>query len=174
MLSCSYLVKKMSIFSKARFSHVIFSNFHEKPMLSCPYLVRKVLILSKLHWIMDQKVNRLPFFRFLQKITAVTPIFCQKNIYSWKTTQCHAHNQSKNVKFKIQGALISLFKFFSSKTSCSHAHIWLKTSILSKLQNIMGQKSLQDAISFRFSRKIDALMPISCPKDVHCLRNTLL
>ena len=104
---------------------------------------------------MDQKVHRLPFFRFLQKITAVTPIFCQKNIYSWKTTYCHAHNQSKNVKFKIQGALISLFKFFSSKTSCSHAHIWLKTSILSKLQNIMGQKSLQDAISFRFSRKME-------------------
>ena len=136
MLSCSYLVKKMSIFSKARFSHVIFSNFHEKPMLSCPYLVRKVLILSKLHWIMDQKVNRLPFSDFYKKSLLSLPYFVKKTSILGKQTTVMPRFSQKTSNLKNRA--LSYHYFFPMR----HAHIWWKTSILSKLQNIMGQKGL--------------------------------
>ena len=67
-----------------------------------------------------------------------------------------------------------------------------KTSILSKLHYIMGQKSQQDALFFRFftkklllscpyyvnkrqfSKKHTALLAIFCQKNFHALTNTVL
>ena len=76
------------------------------------------------------------------------PIFCRKNVHSFRNT-----------------ALMSRFSKFSSKTPCCHAHIWSKTSILSKLHYIMSQKSQYDALFFPISQgKIIAFMPIFCKK----------
>ena len=56
LLSCPYFIKKTSILSKTRCSHVRFFNFFLKnPWLSCPYLVKQTSILSKLPYIMGQK-----------------------------------------------------------------------------------------------------------------------
>ena len=50
-----------------------------------------------------------------------------------------------------------------------------KTSIQSKLQYIMGQKSQQDALLFPINHeKITALMHIFCQKNVNFLKNTIL
>ena len=89
--------------------------------------------------------NKRPFSK---KNTAFMPIFCRKNVHSFRNT-----------------ALMSRFSKFSSKTPCCHAHIWSKTSILSKLHYIMSQKSQYDALFFPISQgKIIAFMPIFCKK----------
>ena len=82
-----------------------FQIFMENPFLSCPYLVKKMSILSKLHYIIGQKVNRIPLFfpnfhdkillscpyfikncPFSNKHIVLTPIFCQKNVHSLKNS----------------------------------------------------------------------------------------
>ena len=56
LLSWPYFVKKTSMLSQTRCSHVIFFKFFMKnTLLSCPYLVKKTSILPKLHYIMGQQ-----------------------------------------------------------------------------------------------------------------------
>ena len=56
LISCLYFVKKTSIFSKTRFSHVIlFQLFHENPPVFMPIIGKKTPILSKLQHIMGQQ-----------------------------------------------------------------------------------------------------------------------
>ena len=58
---------------------IIFSIFHEKLLLSCPHLVNKTSIQTKLHYIMCQKVNKMPFLPiFHEKNNALMPIFHPK------------------------------------------------------------------------------------------------
>ena len=97
--------KKRSILSKTQCSHVIFSKFSWKTPAVMPILDQKTSILSKLQYYMGQKVNRMPFFfdfswkndfshahilskklQFAKKHIALMPIFCQKNVSSFKNT----------------------------------------------------------------------------------------
>ena len=97
-----YFVQKTSIHKKTRYfqAHILIKNFHflkntmlsyhlfhVKHLLSCPYLVKKTSNLSKLHYIMGQKLNKIPFSQiFHETMTALMPIFCQKNAHSLKIT----------------------------------------------------------------------------------------
>ena len=104
------------------------------------------------------------------------PIYFQKkNVHSLKKHCFHAHILSKKCPFfQKHCALMSIFSKFSSKTPCCHAHIWSKTSILSKLHYNMSQKSQYDALFFRFLTEKSSL---SCPyfvKNVHSPKSTLL
>ena len=69
LLSCPYFVRKTSLLSKKRCSHVIFFKYFMKsPMLSCPNLLKRTSILSKLPYLMGQKNQQeAPFFRFFTK-----------------------------------------------------------------------------------------------------------
>ena len=51
------------------------------------------------------------------------------------------------------GALMSFFKFYHEKPPAVMHMIGQKTSILSKLRSIMGQKSQYDALFSELSRK---------------------
>ena len=90
MLSCPYFVKKTSILSKSWFSDVIFFKFFMKnPKLSCPYLVKKKHQFSQQYTILWAKKSigcPLFFPIFDEKITALMPILCQKNVHSLNNT----------------------------------------------------------------------------------------
>ena len=140
--------QKTSFLSRTRCSNVIFNKIsHEKPLPSCTYLVKKTLILLKQHSIMGLKSQQdALFFRFsrknqcshahilsknspfCEKHVALMPIFCPK-----KTSILTKHD-----------TLMSFFSiFFEKKSSAllSCTRSGKKTSILSKLHSIMGQKS---------------------------------
>ena len=107
---------------------------------------------------------------------ALMPIYFQKKKRPFSKKHCsHAHILSKKRPFfQKRCALMSIFSKFSSKTPCCHAHIWSKTSILSKLHYNMSQKSQYDALFFRFLTEKSSL---SCPyfvKNVYSPKSTLL
>ena len=112
---------------------------------------------------------------FPKKQTALMPIFCPKNVYSLKNTVLTCN---------------FFFKFVMKNPLLSCPYLVKKTSILTKLYYIMGQKSQQDALFSDFSRKNYyshvhilskkppkkhiVLMSIFCEKNVHSLKNTVL
>ena len=63
------LVKKTSILSKTRCSHVFFffSNFSWKTPAVVHMIGQKTSILSKLHSILGQKSHRMPFFSYFSR-----------------------------------------------------------------------------------------------------------
>ena len=65
------------------------------------------------------------------------------------------------------------FQNFHEKPLLSSPYLVKRTSILSKLHFILGQKSCRNAFFSIFVWKITALMPIFCRKNVHSLKNTL-
>ena len=54
----------MAIFCQKKnlHSHKNTVLFMKNPLLQCPYLIQKKSVLSKKHYIMGQKVNKMPFF----------------------------------------------------------------------------------------------------------------
>ena len=102
--------------------------------------------MSKLQYIMGEKSQWDAFISdFLRKITAPIPMICQKDVHSLKKhialmpVFCR-----KNVHLsKILCSDVIFFQILNEKPRCCHAHIIFdqKTSILSKLYNIMDQKS---------------------------------
>ena len=62
---------------------------------------------------------------FQKNHASLMPIFCQKNVHYLKNTMLSCH----------------LFQFFHEKPLLSYPYLVKKTSILSKLHYIMGQKS---------------------------------
>ena len=92
---------------------------------------------------MTKKVNRMSFFSDIsrQKFALMPIYFQKKNVHSLKKHCSHAHILSKKRPFfQKRCALMSIFSKFSSKTPCCHAHIWSKTSILSKYTIIWAKK----------------------------------
>ena len=141
-----------------------------------PIFGQKMSILSKLHYIMGQKVNRIPLFfpnfhdkillscpyfikkrPFSNKHTVLTPIFCQKNVHSLKNS-----------------VLASFFSKVSWKTPAVMPIFDQQTSILSKLAYYMSQKSQWDAPFSNYHEKMTALMSVFCQKNVNSLKNIAL
>ena len=136
--------KKVHSLENTMLSCNLFQFFLEKPLLLCPYLVKMTSILSKLHYIMDKKSIGCPFADFVwrkkncshanilsekcqfsKKHDALMPIFCQKIAHSLNNKLLH----------------VIFFKIFMKKPLPSCPSLVQKTSILSKLDYIMGQKS---------------------------------
>ena len=166
-LSCPYFVKNMSILHKHIALMSFFWNFLWKPLLSRPQFVKKTSILSRLHYILwAQKVNWMPVFPISRKKKCSHAHVLSKNVHSLKTNCSRAHVLScKRLFFPKHCALMSIFFIFCMKNSCYHAHIWSKkTSILPKLDYILGQKSQRDAFFFDFSRKINCSHALILPK----------
>ena len=98
LLSCPYFIKKTSILSKSRCSHVIFSNFSLKtPCCHVHIWSKKRQFCQNYTILWAKKVNRMPFF----------------SDFTRKNQCCHAHILSKK-------------RTFSKKTRCSHSHILSK------------------------------------------------
>ena len=129
LLSWPYFVKKTSILSQTRCSHVIFFKFFMKnALLSCPYFVKKTSILPKptLYYGPTKSIG-CPFFRiFQEKIPALMTIFCQKTSIFLKTNCSHAYILSKSKFSQKHCALMSFFFKFFMKNACCYAYIWSK------------------------------------------------
>ena len=142
LLLCPFFVKKRS-FSKTRWSHVIFIKFSWKTRCcNSDIWSKNVNSVKTILWAI--KVNRIYFlYDFHQIIPALMPKFCQKNVHSLKNHLSYAHILSKVLSFSQKQCVSCIFFFkFVRKTSCCHAHIWSKkTSILSNLHYIIGQKN---------------------------------
>ena len=135
-----------------------------------PIFGQKTSILLKLHYFMVIKVTRMPFlFRFFTKKSLLSWKYFIKNTYILKKTHCsHAHISQKNVH-SLKNTVLSciFFSIFSWKTSAVVHMIGQKTSILSKLHSILGQKSHRMPFFPISHEKISALMSIFCQKNVH-------
>ena len=115
-----------------------FKFLTKKSLLSCLYFVKKR--------------------QFSRKLTALMPIFCQKNVHSLKNTVLPCH----------------FFQIFMKNPFLSCPFLVKKMSILSKLHYILGPKS-QQGISFFKVFTIKLLLSCSYfVKSVHSLKNTLL
>ena len=116
-------------------------------------------------------VNRMPIFLliFHVKLTALMPLFCQKNVYSLKNTMLSFPYLVEKRPFsqKHRALMCFFFSKFSWKTSAVVHMIGQKTSILSKLHSILGQKSHRMPFFPIYHEKISALMSIFCQKNVH-------
>ena len=134
---------------------------------------QKTPILSKIYFIMGQKSQQNAFFSsiFHEKINALMPIYCQKNL-----PFCEKHValmpifcQEKVHSLKTRSSHVIFCNFYMKKSHnlLSFARSVKITSILSKLQSIMGQKSRYNSIFFRFSRKNHC-------SHVHILSKTLI
>ena len=143
LLSCPYSVKKrsfskkhtalMPIFCqknvhslKKRYSHLIF--FFQSFSWKTPAFMhifdqnnRQFCQHYTISW--AKKVNTMLFLsNFSQEITALMPIFCQKNLHSPKNTMFSYPYLIKksSILWKTQCSHVYFFK----KTNCCYAHIW--------------------------------------------------
>ena len=109
IFSCPYLSKNVHSHENTLLSYHFFQIFMKNPMLSCLYLVKKTSIKSKLHYIMGGKSRQDAFFGFSRKNyclntyvlskrrpfsikhNALMPVFCRKNVQSYKNTVLSCH-----------------------------------------------------------------------------------
>ena len=91
------LVKKTSILSKTRCSHVLFFQiFHEKLLLSCTWLVKKCQFCQNYTLFWAKKVNMMPFFPISHKKNYCSYVhILSKNVHSLKRNSSHLHVLSK-------------------------------------------------------------------------------
>ena len=119
-----------------------------------PIFGQKTSILSKLRFFMVIKVNMMLFlFRFFTKYRCShAHILSKTRLFSLKTHCSHTHISQKNVH-SLKNTVLScvFFSNFSWKTPTVVHMIGQKTSILSKLHSILGQKSQYDALVSYFS-----------------------
>ena len=119
LLSCHVLSKKLQfcqnylkyvIFSQKHFDLMSFFvlNFLWQPLLSCPYLIKKTSILSKLQYILDKKVDRMPFLLSF-------PNFVKKRPFSKKRTALKSIFSQKTSILSKTYALVSCFQLFHEK-----------------------------------------------------------
>ena len=176
LLSCPYLFKKNSLKNtllscpyKRPFSQKhgalmsFFQIFHEKAPVVMPILGQKNVISVKTTLYYGKKKSvGCSFFQkrpFPKKQTALMPIFCPKNVYSLKNTVLTCN---------------FFFKFVMKNPLLSCPYLVKKTSILTKLYYIMGQKSQQDALFSDFSRKNYCSHAHIMSTNAHSLKHTLL
>ena len=175
LFSCPCFVKKTSILSKTRCSHVIFFKFFmEKSLPVMPMFSQKNVNSVKT---IGQKVNRIPIFfpnfhdkillswpysikkrPFSNKRTVLTPIFCQKSVHSLKNTVFSRH----------------FFKSFI-KNPCCNAHIWSANVNSVKISLLYKPKSQWDApFSKYLSWKNDFSYALILSKKCQFSKKTLL
>ena len=87
-----------------------------------------------------KKVNRMPFFPIFAKNHCCHPHILTKNVHSRKKTALMPIFSQKTSNFQKQGGLI-LLKKNHEKPNAVMPIFGKITSILSKLHNVMGQKS---------------------------------
>ena len=171
LFSCPCFVKKTSILSKTRCSHVIFFKFFmEKSLPVMPIFSQKNVNFVKT---IGQKVNRIPLFfpnfhdkillswpysikkhPFSNKRTVLTPIFCQKSVHRSKT-QC-----SRVIFSKVSLKTPAVMPIFDQQTS-----------ILSKLAYYISQKvNGMPLFLSTYHEKMTSLMPLFCQKNVNSLK----
>ena len=124
--------------------------FHEKALAAMPILGQKNVISVKTTLYYGQKKS-------------LGCSFFQKRPFSKKTNCSHVHILSKKRIFSQKHSAhmyFFFFKFVMENPLLSCPYFVKKTSILSNLYYIMGQKSQQDALFFRFFM-INSLL--SCP-----------
>ena len=141
--------------------------FYESPLRSWPHFVKKRQFCQDYTiYYGPKKSIGCPFFQFHEKKKCSHAHVLSKNVHSLKTNCSRAHVLScKRLFFPKHCALMYFFFIFCMKNSCYHAHIWSKkTSILPKLDYILGQKSQRDAFFFDFSRKINCSHALILPK----------
>ena len=135
-----------------------------------PIFGQKTSILLKLHYFMVIKVNRMPFlFRFFTKISLLSCQYLSKiRLFSKKhSALMPILVKKKRPLSQKHSALMWFFFNFSWKTPAVVHMIGQKTSILSKLHSILGQKSHRMPFFPISHEKISALMSIFCQKNVH-------
>ena len=132
--------QKTSILTKTHCSHVIFFEYSmENPLLPCPYLVKKSQFCQNYTILWQKIVNRMPFSSdFHGKMTALIPMFFQKDIHSLKTHCSHAHILSKKRPFSQKHCTLMSFCLnrmpfssnFERKITALVPMLFKKTSIL--------------------------------------------
>ena len=143
----SYLVKNVhSLKNTVLYCH-FFSNFYEKPFCCQAHIwSKKTSILSNIHYIIGQKSKQeaLFFLNFHEKIISLRPY--DKNVHSLKNKLLSCSYLVKKRPFSQKhGSLLSFFSNFHEKPMLSCPYLIRKLLILSKLHQIMDQKSLQVA-----------------------------
>ena len=139
----------------------VFQIFHKNLLLSCPYYVKKVNSVKTTKYYEPKKSIGCPiFFKNVHSLknNAFMPIFCQNTSILSKTNGSHV--------------IFSNFVWKIPSLSCPN--LVKKTSILAKLHCLWANKVNSLPFFPVFSRKINALMPIFCQKNVKFLKNTLL
>ena len=128
-----------------------FKNFHKNPTLM-PIFGQKTSILLKLHYFMGIKVG-CPFCSAFPRKNHCSHanIISKIRLFSKKTHCSHAHISQKNVH-SLKNTMLSCV-FVSWKTPAVVHMIGQKTSILSKLHSILGQKSHRMPFFSYFPRK---------------------
>ena len=147
MLSCLYFIQNR-LFSKKQtvltpifcqknvhslkntvFSPHFFSKVSWKTPAVMPIFDQQTSILSKLAYYMSQKSQwDAPFANYHEKMSALMPVFCQKNVNSLKKHCSHAHILSKNILSKTRRSHV--FFFFKKSDLLSCPYFVKKTSIL--------------------------------------------
>ena len=136
LVSCPYFVKKTSIISKTRCSHVIFFNFFMKnPCCHTHIWSKKHQFCQNYTILWDKKVNRIPVLLiFHQKVTALMPDFCQKNAHSLKKKNtplsCPYFIGKSSIFSKTHCSHVILVKFCMRKPLLLCTYLVKKTSIL--------------------------------------------
>ena len=127
-----------------------FNFFIKNPLLSCPYVVPKRKFCQNYTISVPEKSIECLFFPIChEKPIAIMPILCQKRQFSIKhTALMPIFCQKTSTLSKTQCSHVIFFKFFMKNPLLSCPYQVKKTSSLTKIQNIMGQKSQQDALFF--------------------------
>ena len=167
-------MSKKHSFSQKQIALISFlSNFLLKTPCVHTYIWSKKRQFCQNYTLWPRKWIGCPFFGYLTKqICSNAHIFStkKKRPFSNKTL-LHAHILSKKRPFfQKRCALMSIFSKILSKTPCGHAHIWSKTSILSKYTIIWAKKVNMMPFFSDFSRKNYR----SHVKNVHSPKSTLL
>ena len=160
------LCQKIPILSKTQCSLLVFFQiYYEKPQLSCPHLVNKMSIQTKLHYIMGQKVNKMPFFPiFHEKNNALIPIFYPKTSILWKKTlhNCPYFTNKTSFLSKIQFSHDIFVEILMKNLLLSRSNLVKKVNFV-KTTLYYRQKKMRMPIFFSiFHEKIIALVPIFC------------
>ena len=114
-----------------------------------------------------KELSRIP-----QKITALIPIFCLKNVYSLKIPCSHYHILSKKRLFsQKRDALMSLLQLFHEKRPVAMPIIGRKKTNSVKTTVFNGpKKTIACPFSMVFYEKITTLSLIFCQKKIHSLK----
>ena len=152
MLICC---QKTSILWKTMLSCHFFWIFVKNPYCYAHIWSEKCQFCQNYIRLWSQKVNRMAFLPIFDKKSLLSfPYFVKINVYFLENKRLSCpYLVKKRQFFQKHGALISFLYNFLWKTPAVIPIFGQKTSILSKLHNIICQKSQYDALFFRFFSK---------------------
>ena len=104
-----YFVKKTSILSKTRCSHVFLKFFMKNPLLSCPS--KNVISVKTTLYYEPKRRQKALFPIFHEKIIALMPIFCKIISSLYKPHYSHVHILSKKQIFSQKHCTLMPFSF---------------------------------------------------------------